>query len=53
MASKKLGGDIDLNLVDCDITSQNGKRKAYIIIGAETDKENLKKIFKNIKQNKK
>lgn len=46
--AKKIGGDIAVSIQDINISIDDNKAKIHIDVDAEIDKNELKKIIKNI-----
>lgn len=46
--TKKIGGDIGISIQDINVSIDDDKAKIHIDVDAEIDKNELKKIIKNI-----
>lgn len=46
--AKKIGGDITISIQDINVSIDDNKAKIHIDVDAEIDKNELKKIIKNI-----
>lgn len=46
--TKKIGGDIGISIQDINVSIDDDKAKIHIDVNAEIDKNELKKIIKNI-----
>lgn len=46
--TKKIGGDIGISIQDINVSIDDNKAKIHIDVDAEIDKNELKKIIKNI-----